>query len=174
MGWLSLVGAGVSMLGQAEAARANLQQNFFTAGMLKNQIEANKKIALMTEGDIYEAAAFDLSRLYEDEAETVGQQKAMGAAQGLSMDSKTMQDIIDNTFQSVKKDADMIITNRQRAAQRNRLNTTLANIGLKSQADMYRTAGRNAVKAGAINNLGSGISAMGQFYANKNAKKSLY
>jgi hypothetical protein len=168
MGWLSLVGAGVSMFGNMQAARAQLQQNYFMAGQAENQIAVNDKMSLLTEHDIYEQAAFDLSSLYKQEKEIVGQQKAAGAAAGLTADSRTMQDLINDTFESVRKDADMVSANRDKAASRNALNNTLANIGLASQAKLYRLAGSNAITAGSLQNAGNAIGALSSYYQYRN------
>lgn len=173
MGWIGIAGTAINMLGNTEQARSNLKQNYYTAGMLENQKSINDVLALLNEGDIYSATDYQLKQLYKQEKNFVASQKVQGAASGI-YESKTMEDLINDTYKSIDADAQMLIQNRNRQLKTNYLNNKFAGIGLQTQADMYRTAGRNALLSGGLSNMSAGMNLLGNLYANNYQKQSLY
>jgi hypothetical protein len=157
----SLVGTGVSAYGQYQQGQAQKAQNDYQSKVANRQAEMQTRAAESNVRLTQYQASQDTQALNRKYAILRGAQKTAGAAAGLGGDSVSEGDIATDTFNTQTRDEEAIRYNADLKSW-NIKNQTAGEVwGLKTQADQFTYAGKNAAKAGMISGTGSIFSGVG-------------
>lgn len=167
---LMAIGTGISAYGLYGQGQAQKQMNQYNAVAVQRQAEMTRQAATTNVSLTQTKAMGDTKELQRKYALVEGAQRAARAAQGIGGGSVTEGDIATDTFNTRKLDEDMIRYNADLRSWAIKNQAAGEEWGLKTQAEQYTYAGKDATRAGAIAGTGTifsgagNIASMGAMY----------
>lgn len=150
---LSAAGLGLGLYGAIKNANAAEQQAEFQA----NQMRLNQSFAEEQATDALKRGELGVQQLQKQVAQLRGSQRASAAAQGIGIDTGSMEDIMNDTYQSMVDDMAMIRANASREAY----GFTVQAMNYGQNAGMALSAGRNAAMGSLIGGIANTATGLG-------------
>jgi hypothetical protein len=169
---LLVAGAGLNMYSQYQQGLS--QNKYYQYLAQQNELQAKevKKAASQEVGFIQEAAAGDVERVQDVVSQTRGTQETGLAASGVSLSSKTAEDIARATFDAGMKDEAAIRYNADVSAWQTTKQAQSTALNLRRQAQSYRASGEAAKKAGYMNAFSTLLGGASSIYNLKSLKSN--
>jgi hypothetical protein len=145
------VGTAVSAYGAYSQGQAQKKMNKYQADVANQQAVLAERTADQNTQLTQIQASQESKQLNRKYAVLAGEQKAARAASGLGGGSVSEGDIATDTLNTQNLDESMIRYNADLQSWKLKQNADMESWGLGNQATMYKTAGKQAAKAGMIN-----------------------
>lgn len=144
------IGGGVQAYGEYQKGSAENKYYQYAANQNEKQAQIVRARAHEQSKIENRAGSEKLKEQKINAAKLSSSQRAAMVANGISLDSKTAEDITNDSFTQEQLDEQAIKYNADSRVWEIREKAKYDSYGLLSQAEQYRTAGRNAKQAGKI------------------------